>query len=219
MSTFDLLDTPVGAIAVRQPGATAIFRRHRIDFCCGGQRSLREACVARGLDASQVAHELQQLPITTAAAPADPPELIEHILHRYHDVHRQQLPELIRLARKVEAVHATHPDVPAGLAVLLDTMQEELLAHMAKEEQILFPLLAAGGSPMARFPIGVMRQEHDAHALQLQRLGELTRELSPPPQACNTWRALYASLQQFVDDLMQHIHLENNVLFPRFEGA
>lgn len=219
MPTLDLQDATVGDIAARQPGATEVFRRHRIDFCCGGQRSLREACAARGVDVEQVTAELHRLPTQAAAAPAETPELIEHILHRYHDVHRQQLPELIRLASKVEAVHAAHPQAPAGLAALLGAMQEELLTHMTKEEQILFPLLAAGGSPMARFPIGVMRQEHDAHAHQLQRLRELTCDLTPPAQACNTWRALYTGLQQLVDDLMQHIHLENNVLFPRFETA
>lgn len=220
--TLPDLDTcTVGEIAAQLPGATEVFRRHRIDFCCGGQRRLREACAARGVDPQNVLDALRQLTPSaiTATTPTEPNELIEHILHRYHDVHRQQLPELIRLATKVEAVHGTHPLAPAGLARHLQTMQEELLAHMAKEEQVLFPLLAAGGSPMARYPIGAMRHEHDAHAEQLQRLHRITHELTLPDDACNTWRALYASLQQFVDDLMQHIHLENNVLFPHFEGA
>ncbi|TSE36873.1 Iron-sulfur cluster repair protein YtfE [Tepidimonas fonticaldi] len=218
---LDLDHCTVGEIAARLPGATDILRRYRIDFCCGGQRSLREACAQRDTDPARVIEELQRLAtgMHTAVAPAEPTDLIEHILQRYHEVHRQQLPELIRLANKVEAVHAGHALVPAGLAQHLQTMQAELLAHMEKEEQVLFPLLAAGGSPMARFPIGVMRQEHDMHAAQLRRLHELTHDLTLPEDACHTWRALYRTLQQFVDDLMQHIHLENNVLFPRFEAA
>ncbi|MEW6695132.1 Iron-sulfur cluster repair protein YtfE [Tepidimonas thermarum] len=158
------------------------------------------------------------VPPAQATAPTEPVELIEHILHRYHDVHRQQLPELIRLATQVEAMHAQHPHVPAGLRALLEAMQAELHQHMAKEEQILFPLLIAD-SPMARFPIGVMRQEHDAHAQQLNRLRALTHDLTLPAQTCHTWHALYAGVRQFVDDLTQHIHLENDVLFPRFEAA
>ncbi|MFN3957189.1 MAG: iron-sulfur cluster repair protein YtfE [Tepidimonas ignava] len=214
----DPLDVTVAAWATQVPGATEVFRRHRLDFCCGGQRSLREACAARDVDPDAVLAELQQLPRTPMQAPpSTTPELIEHILRRYHDVHRQQLPELIRLTDKVEAVHRNHPDVPVGLGNLLRQMHEELLEHMSKEENVLFPMLRAGGSAMAHMPIKVMRMEHDAHGEQLQRLRALTRDMTPPDEACATWRALYTSLSQFVDDLMQHIHLENNVLFPPFE--
>ncbi len=113
-------------------------------------------------------------------------------------------------------MHRDRPDVPAGLAELLEQMHGEMLDHMAKEEQILFPLLAAGGPPVVRHPIAVMRHEHNAHGQRLERLAALTHDHEPPADACNTWRALYAGTRQFSDDLMQHIHLENNVLFPRF---
>ena len=154
----------------------------------------------------------------TTPVESEPAELIDHILRRYHEVHRQQLPELIRMARRVEAVHREHPEVPHGLADQLETMEQELLDHMAKEEQILFPLLKQGGHPMVVHPIGMMRHEHVSHGAQLERLAELAHQHQPPAGACNTWQALYAGTARLTEDLIAHIHLENNLLFPIFEG-
>ena len=161
----------------------------------------------------------------SAAAPqgllaADSPSaLIDHIVGRYHEVHRAQLPELVRMAHRVESVHRDQPDVPAGLGAFLETMQHELLQHMHKEEAILFPMLKAGGNPFVVHPIGMMRAEHTDHGAALDQLNALTHNATPPAGACNTWRALYAGVAQLRDDLMEHIHLENNVLFPQFEAA
>lgn len=212
-------DQSLGSLAVQIPGATAVFRRLKLDFCCGGQQSLDAACAHKGLDAAAVLSEIRALQEQKAApeAPA-PAELIDHILQRYHEVHRQQLPELIRMARRVEAVHRDHPQVPKGLADHLESMERELLDHMAKEEQILFPLLKQGGHPMVVHPIGVMRHEHVSHGAQLERLAELTQQHQPPTGACNTWQALYAGTARLSDDLIEHIHTENNLLFPVFEG-
>ena len=130
-----------------------------------------------------------------------------------------QLRELVRMARRVEAEHRDNPDVPTGLAGLLEEMEQELLGHMHKEEAILFPLLKSGGSPFVDQPLGVMRAEHTSHGLALDQIHALTHDMQPPEGACNTWRALYAGISQFTDDLIQHIHLENKVLFPAFEAA
>lgn len=209
----------LGSLAVQIPGATAVFRRLKLDFCCGGQQTLDAACASKGLDADAVLGEIQALQQYEAApeAPA-PAELIDHILRRYHEVHRQQLPELIRMARRVEAVHRDHPQVPRGLADHLETMEQELVEHMAKEEQILFPLLKQGGHPMVVHPIGMMRHEHVSHGEQIERLAALTTQHQPPVDACNTWRALYAGTARLTEDLIEHIHTENNLLFPVFEG-
>ena len=213
-----LADQPIGQIAVNLPGATAVFRRAKLDFCCGGQISLRQAVTDKGLDLGEMQAELAALDRSNDTPPAaSVPELIDHILERYHAVHREQLPELIRMARRVEAVHRDHPDVPTGLAALLEQAEQELLDHMAKEEQILFPILKAGGSAMVVHPITVMRMEHTSHGAMLEHLMALTHDSRPPAGACNTWRALYAGIGQLHDDLINHIHLENNVLFPRFE--
>ena len=139
-----------------------------------------------------------------------------NILERYHDTHRRQLPELIRLAARVELVHGGHPQCPAGLTALLENMQQELEAHMAREEQILFPMIARGMGAMTRKPISLMKQQHDDHGDLLNELERRTRGFTLPDQACNTWTALYRGLAELRQDLMDHIHLENNVLFRRF---
>jgi regulator of cell morphogenesis and NO signaling len=108
--------------------------------------------------------------------------------------------------------------VPAGLADLLEDMEQDLLVHMQKEENILFPLLLAGGNPFDGQPIAMMRAEHVQHGATLERLSERTHNATPPEGACNTWRALYAGVAQLQEDLMNHIHLENNVLFARFDA-
>lgn len=140
-------------------------------------------------------------------------QLIDHILVRYHAVHRVQLTELNRLARLIESVHADHPQCPHGLAEHLEVLSQELESHMQKEEQILFPLLRRGGDAKAIGPIAVMRREHEEHNLTISKLQSLTDNLTPPEHACGSWRALYKELATFINDLNQHIHLENNILF------
>lgn len=219
-TTIDRSEQAIGRIAVELPGATAIFRRLKLDFCCGGQIALREACAGKGLEVDQVLAELATLdrPVNQDA-PVEASALIDHILERYHAVHREQLPELIRMARRVEAVHREHPEVPVGLADHLEIMESELLDHMAKEEEILFPLLKGGGSAVAQYPIQAMRTEHTSHGEQLERLMAHCNDAYPPMGACNTWRALYAGIAQLQNDLINHIHLENNLLFPGFEQS
>ena len=97
-------------------------------------------------------------------------------------------------------------------------MQAELESHMAKEEQVLFPLMRNGGHPMITHPIAMMRHEHDTAGEDLSAVTALTRDMTPPQGACNSWRALYAGLAKFAEDLTEHVHIENNILFPRFEG-
>lgn len=214
-----LLDQSLGSIACDIPGATRVFHRHRLDFCCGGGKSLREATARKGLDADAVAGELLALTACPGLGrdwrQASSAELIDHILHRFHDRHRIQLPELVRLARRVEQVHGDRPDCPVGLANHLDNMQRELDSHMMKEEQILFPLLRQDMHAGVGGPVSVMRVEHDQHGDALEVINTLTHNITPPGNACNTWRALYRGLEELREDLMQHIHLENNVLFSR----
>ena len=212
------VDRPLGALARDIPGATAVFLRHRLDFCCGGKATLREAAQARGIDAEAVCEELAALqPPPGSPLPEQPAELVQFIITRFHDVHRRELPELVRLADKVERVHREHPEVPAGLAEQLRAMQRELLEHMQKEEGILFPMMARSPGMPLRPPIQRMREEHLGHGQALQGLQALTRDMQEPADACNTWASLYAGLRKLRDDLMEHIHIENNLLFPRFE--
>lgn len=208
----------LGDIAASLPGSTAIFRRYKLDFCCGGSESLERAAQKKGLDLTPIAAELARLAPEQNPIPDSVEELISHILERYHQVHRRDLPELRNLAVRVEKVHAEHPAVPVGLSDLLARIQGELESHMQKEEQVLFPLMLAGGNPMIVHPIGMMRHEHDSHGEELRVLAVLTNDMTLPDGACNSWRALYAGLAKLAKDLTEHIHIENNVLFPRFEA-
>lgn len=222
MSPF--LDQPLGRIARDLAGASAVLRDCKLDFCCNGNRTLREAAAGAGLDAQAIAQRLQGLPPLAQSGQTDwaaaaPQELIAHILDRFHRVHREQFPELIRLASRVEQVHGQRPECPAGLAEHLCDMEQALEDHMQKEEMILFPMIERGAGLQAGGPIHVMRIEHDEHGQQLQRLAELTGDITPPQAACTTWRALYTGLRALRDDLLEHIHLENNILFPNAQGA
>ncbi len=207
-------------IAATLPGATAVFRRRKLDFCCGGRVKLAEAAAAKGLPLAELEAELDA--IAALALPATRPDetgdLIALIETRYHAVHRRELPELLRLARRVEAVHKGHPAAPQGLADLLESMEGKLDDHMQKEEQVLFPLMRRGGHPMIAHPIAAMLADHDDHGADLREMERLTADFTPPEDACATWRALYVGARKLADDLMEHIHTENNILFPRFAG-
>ncbi|MFN3522075.1 MAG: iron-sulfur cluster repair di-iron protein [Phenylobacterium sp.] len=203
-------------IAVEHPGATQVFRRYKIDYCCNGARSLSEAAAARGVPLADLRRALDGLQPSAAPAGAAPAELIDHIVTRYHQVHLQEFPEAIRLARRVERVHQDHPLRPQGLADHLAFMADDLEAHQHKEEAVLFPMMLRGPSPMMRFPIERMTAEHADVADQLLHLAVLTTDFTPPQDACTTWRALYAACAKLDADLREHMHLENNVLFPQF---
>lgn len=208
----------LGEIAASLPGSTAIFRRHKLDFCCGGAESLERAARKNGLDPASIEAELARLSPEENPIPENVEDIIDLILERYHQVHRRELPELRNLAIRVEQVHADHPAVPAGLSALLARMQGELESHMQKEEQVLFPLMRAGGNPMIVHPIAMMRHEHDGHGEEIKAIAALTGDITLPDGACNSWRALYAGLAKLVEDLTEHMHIENNILFPRFEA-
>jgi regulator of cell morphogenesis and NO signaling len=206
-------------LATTRPGAARVFHRHGLDFCCGGRKPLAQACQERGLDpavllAELAAEQSNEPPASTwAAQPIE--ALIDHLLSRFHEAHRAELPRLIESAQKVERVHADKPDCPRGLAAHLTRMTEELEEHMEKEEQVLFPMFRAGRGRSAGMPVQVMELEHQEHAQNLQQLRRLAHDFQPPAEACNTWRALYLALDEFEAQLKQHIHLENNLLFPR----
>lgn len=164
----------IGEIAACLPGATAVFRRHKLDFCCGGAESLEQAAQHKGIALAPIEAELTSLSPDPNTVSESVEDLIPLILERYHQVHRRELPELIALARRVEHVHADNPSVPKGLSDLLARMHGEMESHMQKEEQILFPMLRSGGHPMIVHPIGMMCHEHDSHGEELEALAKLT---------------------------------------------
>lgn len=208
----------VGELAANLAGSTAIFRRHGIDFCCHGDVPLDDAARARGIDVETLVDELSRLDASQSSPlPEDTAALTNYIYTRYHEVHRRQVPELIALSRKVEQVHAGKPGVPAGLSEALQKAIGELEVHMRKEELILFPAMRRQGAGPLDGPISQMRHDHLDHGALLEHMAKLTDDFTVPEGACGTWRALYAAAAQFRDDLIEHIHIENNILFPRFE--
>ena len=211
-------DATVSSIAAVLPGAAEVFRKSGISFCCGGDIPLAEAARRKDIAPESLLAQLQSLLDAAGRdAPEDTPALIAHILARYHDTHRAELEWLIPLAQRVERVHGDHEEVPLGLTEALLALQDELDSHMQKEEQILFPMMQQGGNPMIVHPIAVMRHEHDDTTNLLHNVEHVTNGLNLPVGACGSWTALYTGLRKFSEDLVTHIHLENNVLFPRFE--
>jgi regulator of cell morphogenesis and NO signaling len=206
-------------LAVVLPAASRVFHRHGLDFCCHGTRPLAEACAPRGLDPRAVLAEIDAEQRQAEGGPRwdERPvaELATHIEAHYHARLRTELPELVALAAKVEGRHAEKASCPHGLRAHLEAVHQNVLEHLAKEERVLFPMIRAGRGRMARGPIQVMESEHQDHAADLRHTRELTAELSAPEEACPSWRALYLRLHAFEAELMEHIHLENNVLFRR----
>ena len=218
ITPFDPRQT-LAELATRHAGASRVFQRHGLDFCCHGHVAMAQACDERKLDLAALLCEL------AGEEPAGEDferwderpqeELIQHVLERYHARLRDELPRLLALARKVESVHAARPECPHGLSALLERVSEELEAHMQKEEQVLFPLLRAGRGRIAGMPIQAMEREHEDHGRNLARLRALANDYRAPADGCGSWHALYLGLAELERELMQHIHLENNVLFPR----
>lgn len=223
----------VADIATQQPTTIRVFERRRIDFCCGGRRPLADACLEHGLQLADVMAELEAAVAGTAPparswAAASLAEITEHILRRYHDTLREELPRLERMMDKVLDVHRGRHSELRPVADAFVSLRGELVPHMAKEEQVLFPyvlrlegLAAAGerlvGSPFGSVenPIRVMEADHEQVGRTLALLRGLTDGYLAPPDACNTFRGLYHGLGELERELHEHIHLENNVHFPR----
>jgi regulator of cell morphogenesis and NO signaling len=215
--------TTLAEIAVAHPAAARVFYAKRLDFCCGGRRPFADACRERGLDADAVLDEIRREEAAVEPAThwelAPAADLVDHIVNHYHRRLRVALPNLLRMARQVEQRHREKASCPVGLAPLLEQMHLSVLDHLEKEETILFPAILWASGVRLDGPVSMLEHEHEHHKSDLQRIRVLTNDLTPPADACATWRALYANLQQLEQELMEHIHLENNILFRRALAA
>ena len=214
-------DKRIGHIAAEHPLATRVFARHQIDYCCGGGKSLHDVCAMKGLDTDTIVSEIQkELDQSDSEVfhwdKVKLDDIIDHILADYHRPLKEELPRLVAMAQKVLNVHKDKdPEMLTELTEVILGLQAELEQHMAKEEQILFPMIKQGKGARADGPIAVMLQEHESAGAALKRLRELTHDYDVPVNACNTWRALWHGLAALEESLHQHIHLENNILFPK----
>jgi len=220
----------VGEIVKLDFRAADVFSSFGIDFCCGGNVPVTEACAGKGLDPVVVLLEIDQAVQarsgdTTDWLAAPLPELIGHIEDTHHVYMKRQLPTAEARLAKVLAAHGErHGEMLRAVSAVYGPMKAELDGHLAKEEMVLFPLIRAlaGGTAAGSFhcgsvrnPIRVMGMEHDSAGEALVQLRRLTNDYTPPEDSCNTFRALYFELAEMERDLHRHIHLENNILFPR----
>ncbi|MDA1027840.1 MAG: iron-sulfur cluster repair di-iron protein [Bacteroidetes bacterium] len=214
-------ESKVGDIAVEQPSATRSFYRFGIDFCCGGGKSLQSVCEKKGIDVSEVLRDIQIQQLGSGETSNDwktasLAALISHIITTYHEPLRSELPRLKGMLDKVQRVHGhVDPERFEALQSVFTSLIEELSEHMLKEEQILFPMIMQGNGAHASAPISVMEQEHDNAGEALRAINKLTDEYVAPDYACNTWRALWSGFEDLEKMMHEHVHLENNILFPR----
>ena len=227
-------DMTVAEIATALPRAIPVFQRHGIDFCCGGKRPLGAACEEKGVAADSLIAEIESSrvgPESTEVdwATAPLPDLVAHVVDRYHADLRGELPRLDDLTTKVLGAHGeAHGDTLGPLRDTLRALRAELESHMEKEEHVLFPYVceleqaARGLRPALSLPLGLaegatgmMEREHESAGAALAAMRSLTGGYRPPDGACASFRALYAGLEILEADLHRHIHLENNVMFPR----
>jgi len=226
-----LANQTVGELVVERPERSRIFERLGIDYCCGGKLSLHDACHRKGLDLTSVIEQLEQSNPTPQEGDSrkNPSEmglteLTEHIQVVHHDYLRSELPRLDQLVEKVANAHGERDPRLVRLVDVFAGFREELMMHMHKEEQILFPMIRAFESDAASGaghcgsianPIKQMEAEHDDAGGALERMRELTDGYQAPETACNTHRAMLDALAFLERDMHTHVHKENSILFPR----
>jgi regulator of cell morphogenesis and NO signaling len=231
--TFDKGQT-VREIAIINPATVRLFENLGIDYCCGGKRSIEEACKKASVPVERLMKQLSELE-TTSVSPEEQrwmevplTDLTMHIINRHHRYVRDEAPRVEALLQKVVAHHGeAHPELRTIQETFV-ALSQELFAHMLKEERVLFPFLdqmdtavrtggpAPGGCfASVEFPIARMLADHDDAGALTARIRELSGCSQAPAEACPSYRGLYHALDEFSRDLHQHVHLENNVLFPR----
>jgi len=226
-------ETRVMEIALANPAARRVLEEARVDYCCGGGKSLQEACARAGSDSEEILKRLRENSQRVDPAEANwttPPlsDLTVHIKNKHHRYVREVIPRVTTLLEEVKTKHGNHHPELAEIEISFREVGKEMIMHMQKEEQILFPYIealdrAANGKGIleppffqtVKNPIHTMMREHDAAGDLVRQIREASAEYTAPADACTSYKALLQELQQFELDLHQHVHLENNILFPR----
>ncbi len=234
MSTHEGTGLTVGEMVAENPSRARVFEHFGIDYCCGGKLPLDEACAAGGKDITVVLDALHKCEVESSAGShkdwlqESMTSLVDHILTTHHAYLREEFPRLTKMTNRVAEVHGErHPELPK-VRDAFAALRDELEQHMQKEEQVLFPMIkqldsgataAAGHCGTIENPIRMMEHEHDNAGDALGTLRTLTGGFAPPADACNTYRVMLDSLAKLEADLHQHIHKENNILFPKALAA
>lgn len=233
---MEIAQRTIGELVAEDYRRATVFKQHGIDFCCGGGITLEAACRKRGLalDAMQGAlAAVEQKASLESMRPAtwSLDFLADYIVNEHHTYVRESIPLLQEFTRKVARVHGSANPEVIEIAGLVDAVAAELRQHMMKEEQVLFPYIKAlveaqqkdreperPAFGTVRNPIRMMEHEHDRAGNAMREIRRLSSDYAPPEHACNTYRVAYAKLEEFEDDLHRHVHLENNILFPRAQA-
>lgn len=231
---MQLSNKTIRDIALEAPLTTRVFEEFKIDFCCGGRVPFEEACQKAGVDPAVLSEKLQTLLAAQSAGTAEygdfktAAELIGYIVSKHHVFTRDEMTRLLPLMEKVDTRHGdNHPELHE-IKILFQELADELFVHMRKEEAVLFPYIeqveaASTGRlpiPLAHFgtvqnPVRMMMFEHDKAGVLLKQMRDLSGDYTAPADACPSFKGLYAGLADLERDLHQHIHLENNLLFPK----
>jgi regulator of cell morphogenesis and NO signaling len=228
----NLLNQTLAQIVTANHETASVFEKYHLDFCCKGKRPLSEACKEKNLPEEQVIKELDE--VIGKAVNKDAAllnyitlaQICDYIVATHHAYVRQNAPQILFYLEKIASKHGgRHPEL-LTIFRLFTQVNEEMTEHMFKEENILFPRIKQTEQhntegvaiPIPGYietPIAIMEHEHDSAGNLLEQIREVTNNYNPPADACTTYRVAFASLQAFEADLHQHVHMENNILFPR----
>ena len=223
----------VGEVVAKDYRTATVFKSYQIDFCCKGNRSISDVCEKNNLSADNLIDELNQATHLSNDSANDfqsweMDSLADYIETKHHQYVENRIPELNAYLNKIAKVHgANHPEL-FEIEALFNASANELLLHMQKEEMILFPFIRkmvadrnAETSPFGTVenPINMMKHEHDIEGDRFRQIAALSNDYAPPIDACTTYRVAFAMLNEFEEDLHKHIHLENNILFPKAIAA
>jgi regulator of cell morphogenesis and NO signaling len=220
-------DISVGEIVAMDFRAASVFKEAGIDFCCGGKKSIDEICSEKGIDQVEIRKKLNELD----SAPADPEHnfiewdlkfLCDYIMNTHHKFVLRALPDLVYYTDKIAAVHGEKHTELLEVAALFTSINRELLQHLKNEEEVLFPAikdLLASGSAESKAKIvseiSRLSGEHEFAGGAMDKINVITGNYKVPADGCNSYHVAFQLLQQFEDDLHVHVHLENNILFPK----
>ncbi|MGE5106070.1 MAG: iron-sulfur cluster repair di-iron protein [Sphingobacteriales bacterium] len=223
----------LGQIVAKDLSKARVFKKYGLDFCCGGKKTVKEACAEKGIDVTKVEQELQQAEKMPSSRPLPYGDwsldfLADYIVNTHHSYVKKNLPDIKAYAEKVMKVHRNHHPELARIHQLVEEINAELTAHLVKEEKVLFPyikelvaaknntqpLLAAHFSTVQN-PINMMEMEHELVGKNLDEIRKLSNNYLIPQDACASYSLLFRMLDEFEEDLHLHIHLENNILFPK----
>jgi regulator of cell morphogenesis and NO signaling len=223
----------IGQLVAGDLRKAKVFRKYGLDFCCGGNKTVKVACAEKGLDLNKVEQELRETDKMPASSPLPYNEwpldfLVDYIINTHHSYVKRTLPEIKAYAEKVTKVHGQKHTELALIWQLVREVNDELAEHLFKEERILFPYIKAlvtanqsgralseAGFGTVQNPIHRMETEHEMVGNNLARIRDLSRNYRLPEDACTSYAVLYKMLEEFEEDLHLHVHLENNILFPK----